>query len=94
MRRIDPLSGVLGFERIYNSAHMFLDPDFAPNLNNLAVWTDQESRAFDAHISFPIVLFLDPNAVILANLTGFVAAQCDVQRVFGREFFMFGDCVA
>ena len=55
---------------------MTLHLHLAPDLGDLAVWTDQEGGAFDAHVFAAIELLEHPDAIGFADLAGLVGDQC------------------
>ena len=66
---------------------------FAPNLDDIAVRIDEKGRARDTHVSSSEILFLLPNAIILAYRAALVRHQCKGQIIFAFEFIVTGNAI-
>lgn len=66
---------------------------FSPDAGDLAVLSDQEGRAVNAHIFSPVHALFDPHAIGLKGGLLFIRRERDGQVVLGLELVMFLDAV-
>ncbi len=87
-------TGDSGFGRSEDFVDMAADFDFAPDVENFAVFADQKGRAIDSHIFFAIHAFFDPDPIFFRNIAFFVRGEREVQGKFFTEFLVAGHAVA